>query len=82
MTPTPAPDRFAVAAALREIALLLEVKGGNPYRARAYQRGGAAVEALAGMAAVDKLKKGSDAQDGAVTNPDRIVSMQVAADAK
>ena len=39
-------------------------------------------EVVAGMAAVDKLKKGSDAQDGAVTNPDRIVSMQVAADAK
>ena len=45
---TTAADRFAVAAALREIALLLEVKGGNPYRARACQRGAAAVEALAG----------------------------------
>jgi cyclophilin family peptidyl-prolyl cis-trans isomerase len=39
-------------------------------------------EVVSGMAAVDRLKKGSDAQDGAVTNPDRIVSMQVAADAK
>jgi peptidylprolyl isomerase len=39
-------------------------------------------EVVSGMAAVDKLKKGSDAQDGAVTNPDRIVRMQVAADAK
>jgi len=47
-TPERANDRFAVAAALREIALLLEVKGGNPYRARAYTRGAAAVEALAG----------------------------------
>jgi len=47
-TPERAKDRFAVAAALREIALLLEVKGGNPYRARAYTRGAAAVEALAG----------------------------------
>jgi DNA polymerase (family X) len=46
--PARAKDRFAVAAALREIALLLGVKGGNPYRARAYQRGAAAVEALAG----------------------------------
>jgi len=47
-TPEGANDRFAVAAALREIALLLEVKGSNPYRARAYARGAAAVEALAG----------------------------------
>jgi DNA polymerase (family 10) len=47
-SPPAAADRFAVAAALREIGLLLEVKGGNPYRARAYQRGAAAVEALAG----------------------------------
>jgi DNA polymerase (family X) len=47
-TTAPAADRLGVAAALREIALLLEVKGGNPYRARAYQRGAAAVEALAG----------------------------------
>ena len=39
-------------------------------------------EVVSGMAAVDRLKKGSDAQDGAVTNPDRIVSMQIAADAK
>ena len=52
-------DRFTVAAALREIGLLLEVKGGNPYRARAYQRGAAAVEALAGdlasLVAEDRL---------------------------
>jgi DNA polymerase (family 10) len=47
-TTAPAADRLGVAAALREIALLLQVKGGNPYRARAYQRGAAAVEALAG----------------------------------
>ena len=48
MTTTTAADRFAVAAALREIALLLEVKGGNRFRARAYERGARAVEALAG----------------------------------
>jgi DNA polymerase (family 10) len=48
VTPAPAADRLAVAAALREIALLLQVEGGNPFRARAYQRGAAAVEALAG----------------------------------
>ena len=60
MTSSPATvDRFAVAAALREIGLLLEVKGGNPYRARAYARGAAAVEALAGdlasLVAEDRL---------------------------
>jgi len=49
VTPSPpaTADRLAVAAALREIGLLLEVKGGNPYRARAYKRGASAVEALA-----------------------------------
>jgi peptidylprolyl isomerase len=39
-------------------------------------------EVVSGMDAVDKIKKGSDAQNGAVTDPDRIVRMQVAADAK
>jgi DNA polymerase (family 10) len=39
-------DRFAVAAALREIALLLEVQGGNPHRARAYEKGARAIESL------------------------------------
>ena len=34
------------------------------------------------MDAVDKIKKGPEANNGAVTNPDRIVRMQVAADAK
>lgn len=35
-----------------------------------------------GMEFVDKIKKGSSAQNGAVSNPDRIIKMQVAADAK
>jgi peptidylprolyl isomerase len=39
-------------------------------------------EVVSGMAAVDKIKKGAEADNGAVTNPDRIVRMQVAADAK
>lgn len=39
-------DRFAVAAALREVALLLEVQGGSPHRARAYEKGARAIEAL------------------------------------
>jgi DNA polymerase (family 10) len=42
----PAADRSAVAPALLEIALLLEVEGGNRYRARAYERAAGAVEAL------------------------------------
>ena len=39
-------------------------------------------EVVSGMEAVDKIKKGPEAQNGAVTNPDRITRMQVAADAK
>ena len=35
-----------------------------------------------GMDAIDHVKKGSSAQNGAVADPDRIVRMQVAADAK
>jgi peptidylprolyl isomerase len=39
-------------------------------------------EVVSGMAAVDKIKKGSESNNGSVSNPDRIVRMQVAADAK
>src|SRR5205807_2786441 len=39
-------------------------------------------EVVSGMAAVDKIKKGSEANNGSVTNPDRIVHMQLAAHAK
>lgn len=39
-------------------------------------------EVVSGMAVVDKIKKGSEYQNGAVTDPDRIVRIQVAADAK
>jgi peptidylprolyl isomerase len=35
-----------------------------------------------GMDVVDKIKKGDSASNGTVRNPDRIVKMQVAADAK
>jgi DNA polymerase (family 10) len=52
-------DRFAVARMLREIGLLLEVQGGNPFKARAYERGARALEALAGdlerLVAEDRL---------------------------
>jgi peptidylprolyl isomerase len=35
-----------------------------------------------GMEFIDAIKKGDQARNGAVTNPDRIVKMQIAADAK
>lgn len=38
-------------------------------------------EVVQGMDVVDKIKKGSRANNGSVTNPDKIVKMQVAADA-
>jgi DNA polymerase (family 10) len=41
-------DRFAVAAGLRKIARLLEIKGENPFKAQAYERGAAALENLDG----------------------------------
>src|SRR5215831_11289983 len=39
-------------------------------------------QVVSGMEAIDKIKKGPEAANGAVTNPDVIVKMQVAADAK
>ncbi len=39
-------------------------------------------EVVSGMDAVAKIKKGSSAQNGQVSNPDRIVKMQLMADAK
>jgi peptidylprolyl isomerase len=39
-------------------------------------------EVVSGMDVVDKIKKGAEAQNGAVANPDKITHMQVAADAK
>ncbi len=39
-------------------------------------------EVLSGMDAVDKLKKGSQANNGTVTDPDRMVTVRVAADVK
>ena len=39
-------------------------------------------EVVSGMDAVDKIKKGSEADNGQVVNPDKIVKMQLAADAK
>ena len=34
------------------------------------------------MDVVDKIKKGSSANNGAITDPDRMIKVQVAADAK
>src|SRR5215471_16417658 len=39
-------------------------------------------EVLSGMEAVDKLKKGSQANNGTVSDPDRMVTVRVAADVK
>ena len=39
-------DKFAVARALREIGLFLELKGENKFRARAYETGARAVDEL------------------------------------
>jgi len=39
-------------------------------------------EVVSGMEFVDKLKKGSQANNGSVSAPDKIIKMQVAADAK
>jgi DNA polymerase (family 10) len=41
-------DRFQIAAVLREIGALLELQGGNPFKARAYERGARALEAYNG----------------------------------
>jgi cyclophilin family peptidyl-prolyl cis-trans isomerase len=35
---------------------------------------------ISGMEYVDQIKKGDPAQNGLVTNPDKIIKMQVAAD--
>ena len=39
-------------------------------------------QVVGGMEFIDKIKKGPSSANGAVTNPDKIVKMQVAADAK
>ena len=39
-------------------------------------------QVASGMDVVDKIKKGPEAQNGAVTDPDRMLRVQVAADAK
>ncbi len=37
---------------------------------------------VSGMDNIDKIKKGDPARNGTVTNPDKIIKMQVAADAE
>jgi DNA polymerase (family X) len=41
-------DKFGIARALREIGMLLELEGENPFKIRAYENGARALEALAG----------------------------------
>jgi DNA polymerase (family 10) len=41
-------DRFEIAADLRRIANLLRIKGDNPFKAQAYERGAAALETFEG----------------------------------
>ena len=40
-------DKFAIAAALRQIGTLLELKGENPFKVRAYENGARALEGIA-----------------------------------
>ncbi len=42
----PVTDKFAIAAALQEIGALLELKGGEYFKARAYKQGARAVAEL------------------------------------
>jgi DNA polymerase (family X) len=44
----PMQDKFQIAQALREIGRLLELKGENPFKARAYERGARVLEQLQG----------------------------------
>ncbi len=53
-------DRLAIVAALDELATLLELSGGNPYRARAYAKAARAIEGVADLerlAEEDRLKE-------------------------
>src|ERR1041385_6612959 len=43
---TPRMDKYAIAAALQEIGILLELKGGEFYKARAYKRGARSIAEL------------------------------------
>ncbi|HZD39847.1 MAG TPA: PHP domain-containing protein, partial [Terriglobales bacterium] len=49
-------DRFEIAADLRQIASLLRIKGENPFKIQAYERGAAALENLEGD--LDRVIKG------------------------
>jgi DNA polymerase (family 10) len=55
------PDKFEIARALREIGMLLELEGENPFKIRAYERGARALEelpeALAVVAAEGRLEE-------------------------
>ena len=68
----------AATAEFRQFAILHHVRRRRrPQRPVHRDRAGGV-----GHGVVDKIKKGSEADNGKVSNPDRIVKMQVAADAK
>src|SRR5438874_22311 len=50
-------DRYEVARALRDLSLFLQLKGENPYRARAYDLAASKVESVADLA--DRVRAGS-----------------------
>ena len=55
----PLIDRGRIVAALREIGARLRLAGDNPFRARAYEGGAEAVEALADAELADHLEAGT-----------------------
>ena len=55
-------DWPAIAASLREIAARLRLAGDNPFRARAYAAGAAAVEALSDDELLRRLRRGTLAE--------------------
>src|SRR5687768_15565796 len=54
-------DRFEIAAELRAVANCLRIKGENPYKAQAYERGAAALESFEGE--LDNLIKDQRLQE-------------------
>ena len=60
-------DRFEIAADLRQIARLLMIKGENPFKVQAYQRGASALETLGddfdAVVKAERLKEIADDED-------------------
>ena len=90
MTPASAVDNARIAAVFEEIADLLEVQGGNPFRVRAYRNGAKAIRDLAtpvttlleqggtaALVAVDNIGKGvwSNTQGYSNARVDELLAM-------